>query len=172
VPTSLCYDTLIVAAGSEYSYFGHDEWAASAPEVKSLESAVAARSRIFTAFEKAEVIDDEEQQEWSSATVTGATEEARRPSGDAGAAKGKSHLSRHAGRGRALAFTRNGSSGRSRRDECVRGKAITPPAVVGPLLGRRSARWPSASRMTKGIVRQRGRRPTPLRRTRHVSGAT
>jgi hypothetical protein len=129
VPTSLC-----VAAGSEYSYFGHDEWAASAPEVKSLESAVAARSRIFTAFEKAEVIDDEEQREWSSATVTGATEEARRPSGDAGAAKGKSHLSRHAARGRALAFTRNGSSGRSRRDECVRGNALARPAgaVQGP----------------------------------------
>jgi NADH dehydrogenase len=63
VPPSLSYDTLIVAAGSAYSYFGHDEWAASAPEVKSLESAVAVRSRIFTAFEKAEVLDDEQQRQ-------------------------------------------------------------------------------------------------------------
>ena len=44
VPTatgSRCpYDTLIVAGGSSYSYFGHDEWRALAPEVKSLESAL------------------------------------------------------------------------------------------------------------------------------------
>jgi NADH dehydrogenase len=57
-PPSLSYETLIVAAGSAYSYFGHDEWAAAAPEVKSLESALAARARILSAFEKAEVLDD------------------------------------------------------------------------------------------------------------------
>jgi NADH dehydrogenase len=56
---SLDYDTLIVAAGSSYSYFGHDEWAAAAPEVKSLESALAARARILTAFERAEILQDE-----------------------------------------------------------------------------------------------------------------
>ena len=32
------YDTLVVAAGSSYSYFGHDEWREVAGEVKSLES--------------------------------------------------------------------------------------------------------------------------------------
>src|SRR4051812_33485167 len=57
-PESISYDILIVATGSAYSYFGHDEWAAAAPEVKSLESAIAARARILTAFEKAEVLDD------------------------------------------------------------------------------------------------------------------
>jgi NADH dehydrogenase len=57
---SLEYDTLIVAAGSSYSYFGHDEWAAAAPEVKSLESALAARARILTAFERAEMLQDDE----------------------------------------------------------------------------------------------------------------
>jgi NADH dehydrogenase len=56
---SLDYDTLIVAAGSSYSYFGHDDWAAAAPEVKSLESALAARARILTAFERAEMLQDE-----------------------------------------------------------------------------------------------------------------
>jgi NADH:ubiquinone reductase (H+-translocating) len=62
-PPSLSYDALIVAAGSAYSYFGHDEWAAVAPEVKSLESALAARARILSAFEKAEVLDDAAQRQ-------------------------------------------------------------------------------------------------------------
>ena len=54
-PASLPYDTLIVAGGSRYSFFGHDEWAAFAEEVKSLESALLARSRILAAFEAAEM---------------------------------------------------------------------------------------------------------------------
>src|SRR3978361_1219107 len=36
----LPYDVLLVAGGSRYSYFGHDEWAAHAPELKSLEGAL------------------------------------------------------------------------------------------------------------------------------------
>jgi len=55
---SLGYDTLIVAGGSRYSYFGHDEWERFAPEVKSLESALAVRSRILSAFEAAEMEPD------------------------------------------------------------------------------------------------------------------
>ena len=31
---SIAYDTLIVAGGSQYSYFGHDDWRAAAPELK------------------------------------------------------------------------------------------------------------------------------------------
>src|SRR3954452_7779158 len=58
---SLPYDTLIVAGGSHYSYFGHDEWRSYAPEVKSLESALATRSRILTAFETAETEPDPER---------------------------------------------------------------------------------------------------------------
>jgi NADH dehydrogenase len=49
------YDTLLVAAGSKYSYFGHDEWSALAPEIKSLESAIELRGRILAAFEAAEL---------------------------------------------------------------------------------------------------------------------
>jgi NADH dehydrogenase len=59
-PTSLGYDTLIVAGGSRYSYFGHDEWRTTAPEVKSLESALAARARLLSAFEAAEMESDAE----------------------------------------------------------------------------------------------------------------
>src|SRR3954453_5561790 len=69
----LPYDTLIVAGGSHYSYFGHDDWAAHAPEVKSLESALHVRSRILSAFEAAELEDDEEQRRaWLTFVVVGA----------------------------------------------------------------------------------------------------
>jgi NADH dehydrogenase len=60
-PMTIPYDTLIVAGGSRYSYFGHDEWARYAPEVKSLESALAVRSRILSSFEAAEMDPDEER---------------------------------------------------------------------------------------------------------------
>ncbi len=50
----LPYDTLIVAGGSRYSYFGHDGWAAHAPELKSLAGAIDLRDRILLAFEAAE----------------------------------------------------------------------------------------------------------------------
>ncbi len=53
-PDSIPYDTLIVAGGSRYSYFGHDEWSEHAAEVKSLESALAVRGQILAAFEAAE----------------------------------------------------------------------------------------------------------------------
>jgi NADH dehydrogenase len=57
-PDPVGYDTLIVAAGSSYSYFGHEEWREHAAEVKSLESAITVRSRLLSAFERAEMIDD------------------------------------------------------------------------------------------------------------------
>ena len=58
-PSEIEYDTLVVAAGSSYSYFGHDEWREIAGEVKSLESAIAVRSRVLDAFERAEVSNDD-----------------------------------------------------------------------------------------------------------------
>src|SRR5215207_5582824 len=70
---SLDYDTLIVSGGSRYSYFGHDDWAPVAPEVKSLESALAVRARILGAFEAAEVEpDDEHRRAWLTFVVVGA----------------------------------------------------------------------------------------------------
>ena len=57
---SLPYDTLIVSGGSHYSYFGHDDWRIYAPEVKSLESAIATRARLLKAFEDAETQPDPE----------------------------------------------------------------------------------------------------------------
>ena len=55
----IAYDHLIVAAGARHSYFGHEEWAAHAPGLKSLEDAIEVRRRVLTAFEQAEKYDDE-----------------------------------------------------------------------------------------------------------------
>jgi len=48
------YDYLIVAAGARHSYFGHDDWEAFAPGLKSLEDALELRRRVLLAFEVAE----------------------------------------------------------------------------------------------------------------------
>jgi NADH:ubiquinone reductase (H+-translocating) len=70
---SVPYDTLIVAGGSSYSYFGHDDWRDVAPEVKSVESALAVRAHILSAFEAAEMeSDDERRRAWLTFVVVGA----------------------------------------------------------------------------------------------------
>ena len=48
------YDYLIVAAGVSHGYFGHEEWEALAPGLKTLEDATEIRRRIYLAFELAE----------------------------------------------------------------------------------------------------------------------
>jgi NADH dehydrogenase len=50
----LSYDYLIVAAGATHAYFGHDEWRAHAPGLKTLEDALDMRRRVLLAFEEAE----------------------------------------------------------------------------------------------------------------------
>lgn len=56
--TVTAYDSLIVAAGAQQSYFGHDEYAAFAPGMKSIDDALELRARILGAFEAAEVATD------------------------------------------------------------------------------------------------------------------
>jgi NADH:ubiquinone reductase (H+-translocating) len=71
-PATLPYDTLIVAGGSRYSYFGHDDWSEHAAEVKSLESALLVRGRILAAFEAAEAESDPPAREaWLTFVVVG-----------------------------------------------------------------------------------------------------
>ncbi|HZR79755.1 MAG TPA: NAD(P)/FAD-dependent oxidoreductase [Candidatus Binatia bacterium] len=48
------YDFLILAAGATDNYFGHPEWEAHAPSLKSIDEAVAIRNRVLFAFEAAE----------------------------------------------------------------------------------------------------------------------
>jgi NADH dehydrogenase len=72
-PDPLRYDALIVAGGAQYSYFGHDDWADAAPELKSMESLIDARRRILRAFEAAEIEDDPERRAaWLTFVVVGA----------------------------------------------------------------------------------------------------
>lgn len=55
------YDTLIVAAGVRYNYFGNEKWAELAPSLKTIEDATEIRRRVLTAFEQAEKSTDPNQ---------------------------------------------------------------------------------------------------------------
>jgi NADH dehydrogenase len=52
---SIEFDYLVVATGATHSYFGHEDWAAAAPGLKSLDDATLIRRRVLTAFEQAEM---------------------------------------------------------------------------------------------------------------------
>ena len=57
------YDSLVVAAGAGQSYFGNDHFAEFAPGMKTLDDALEIRSRIISAFEKAELEEDPAKRE-------------------------------------------------------------------------------------------------------------
>ena len=48
------YDYLVIALGGVTTYFGHPEWEALAPGLKTLEDAVKIRRKVLLAFERAE----------------------------------------------------------------------------------------------------------------------
>lgn len=52
------YDTLVVATGAQHSYFGHPEWEAFAPGLKSIPDATHIRQKVLMAFEQAEMAED------------------------------------------------------------------------------------------------------------------
>lgn len=56
--TAVPYDTLILATGSVYSWFGHDRWAVRAPALKTVADALSLRNRLLDAFERAELSED------------------------------------------------------------------------------------------------------------------
>jgi NADH dehydrogenase len=69
---SIPYDSLIVATGSQGSYFGHDEWKTWAPGLKTIEDATTIRHKILVAFEAAERISDPvERHTWLTFVVVG-----------------------------------------------------------------------------------------------------
>jgi len=55
------YDYLVIATGSTHSYFGHDDWSRFAPGLKRIEDGTRIRRSILIAFERAEVMTDEDQ---------------------------------------------------------------------------------------------------------------
>jgi NADH dehydrogenase len=70
---TLPYDRLILATGVTDSYFGHDEWRAHAPGLKTLEDAFEIRERILLAFEHAErEADPVKRASWLTFVVIGA----------------------------------------------------------------------------------------------------
>src|SRR5712671_3109511 len=69
----LQYDSLIVSAGSQTSYFGHNDWQEWAPGLKSIEEATTIRHKILYAFEVAERISDPVQRRaWLTFAIVGA----------------------------------------------------------------------------------------------------
>ena len=50
----VAYDYLVLATGARHAYFGHDDWAAFAPGLKTIDDATYLRRRILLAFERAE----------------------------------------------------------------------------------------------------------------------
>ena len=52
------FDSLVIATGSVYSWFGHDDWAARAPALKTAADALLLRNQLLSAFERAEAAAD------------------------------------------------------------------------------------------------------------------
>jgi NADH:ubiquinone reductase (H+-translocating) len=55
------FDYLVIAAGTQSSYFGHNEFARYAPCLKTLTDAETVRSKILSAYEMAEFTDDADE---------------------------------------------------------------------------------------------------------------
>lgn len=71
-PQALQYDQLLVASGATHAYFGHDDWAAHAPGLKTLDDALGIRRRLLLAFEQAEAAaTEEERQAWLHFAIVG-----------------------------------------------------------------------------------------------------
>jgi len=67
------YDSLIVATGSQTSYYGNDAWREAAPSLKSVEEATAIRHKILLAFECAErAKTPEDVRAWLTFVIVGA----------------------------------------------------------------------------------------------------
>ncbi|RYZ74755.1 MAG: NAD(P)/FAD-dependent oxidoreductase [Lysobacteraceae bacterium] len=68
----LAFDYLLVATGATHAYFGHDEWAAHAPGLKTLEDALHLRRHLLLAFERAEAEPDPyKRAAWLSFAIVG-----------------------------------------------------------------------------------------------------
>ncbi len=69
----ISYDSLVVATGSEPSYFGHSDWERLAPPLKSIDDATQMRKRMLLAFEAAErEPDPERRRQWLTFVIVGA----------------------------------------------------------------------------------------------------
>lgn len=70
--SQISYDLLLVASGATHAYFGHDEWAADAPGLKTLDDALYLRRKLLLAFERAEAESDPvKRAAWLSFAIVG-----------------------------------------------------------------------------------------------------
>jgi NADH dehydrogenase len=70
---SFSYDTLVIATGSQTSYYGNDHWRENAPSLKSVEEATRMRHKLLYAFERAERAESEaEERAWLTFVIVGA----------------------------------------------------------------------------------------------------
>lgn len=68
----LPYDFLVIATGARHSYFGHDQWEAHAPGLKTIRDALEIRKRVLFAFEAAErERDPEKRKAWMTFVIVG-----------------------------------------------------------------------------------------------------
>jgi NADH dehydrogenase len=66
------YDSLIIATGSETSYYGNDNWREEAPSLKTIEEATVIRHKILFAFERAErAATEAEARAWLTFVIVG-----------------------------------------------------------------------------------------------------
>ena len=67
------YDTLLIATGSETSYYGKDQWREFAPSLKTIEEATNIRQKLLVAFERAErAATQDEARAWLTFVIVGA----------------------------------------------------------------------------------------------------
>lgn len=57
------FDQLVLAPGAEYNYFGHEEWKAFAPGLKTIGDALQIRERILLSLEEAEQLEDPKERQ-------------------------------------------------------------------------------------------------------------
>src|SRR5215813_2579483 len=67
------YDALVVATGSQTSYYGNDSWRPFAPSLKTVEEATTIQHKLLYAFERAERAETEEEaRDWLTFVIVGA----------------------------------------------------------------------------------------------------
>lgn len=70
--STLPFDFLVVATGTQPSYFGHDQWATFAPGLKTLEDALTIRENMLLSLEKAEHTTDlKEREKYTNFVIVG-----------------------------------------------------------------------------------------------------
>ena len=68
----ISFDSLIIATGVIYNYYGHDKWLGESPPLKTMEDSLGIRHRIFHAFEEAErEKDTKKKNEWKRFIIIG-----------------------------------------------------------------------------------------------------